>query len=247
MNSLKRKIPDNRVLKWREEFLNNLIGITPIQSINLFGLEKGNTKLGYKGKYYNSMFVWNMPPIVTCPGASPWCKKSCYNADDRKDKFPIEKWQINWWHTLNNKNKLKKKINEQLSKAIKPCAVRLHSSGDFYSIEYIEFWQEIIKENRDISFWAYTRSWIVAELFPSLLKLKSLENIQLFASWDITMEMKPPKDWRLSIVIDNLKELENINTRKNYVCPEQLNKVDNCASCMFCTSNSTKNIVFTLH
>ncbi len=47
--------------------------------------------------------------------------------------------------------------------------VRLHPCGDFYSIEYVELWAEIMDANPDVMFYCYTKSWIkVLAVFDSL-------------------------------------------------------------------------------
>ena len=128
------------------------------------GMENGNTKTGECGKVYDKIFVWNLPPVITCPGLSEWCKFNCYNADNRYDKFPIDKWCENLWWVLNKKEVLSNKIQLQLDEyRLQKVAVRIHSSGDFFSKEYIEFWKKIIERNPWVDFWAYTRSWCVEE------------------------------------------------------------------------------------
>ncbi|MCP4551781.1 MAG: hypothetical protein GY834_07020 [Bacteroidetes bacterium] len=249
MNSLKRNIPNIEIINWRKQYLRRLKSIKPLNQsgIKPMGLSKGNSKLGQFGKYYNSIFVWNLPSVSACPAASNWCMKNCYNADPRIDKFPVSEWQANWWWSIHNRAELKIIINEQLKSAEKPCAVRLHSSGDFFSIEYINFWHDIVNMNPDISFWAYTRSWNIENLLFPLSQLRNLNNFQLFASWDESMNSNPPPDWRISLVIDDLSKGKELDRNKDYSCPEQFGKKLNCASCGFCIKASDKNIIFTLH
>lgn len=249
MKSLKRNIPDKKIINWREKYLKRLEKTIPLDQYDkrLTGLSRGNSKLGQYGKFYNSIFVWNLPSVSTCPGASEWCMHNCYNADPRKDKFPIKEWQANWWWSINNKTELKIIINDQLKLAKRPCAVRLHSSGDFFSIDYINFWYDIVKMNTDISFWAYTRSWNVRILLSALNELRSLINFQLFASWDESMNTNLLPNWRKSLVIGNLSKLKELDINKDYACPEQFGKKPNCASCGFCIKDSVKNVIYTLH
>ena len=37
-------------------------------------------------------------------------------------------------------------------------SVRIHSSGDFYSQKYFDKWIDYCSENKDVEFWAYTKS-----------------------------------------------------------------------------------------
>jgi hypothetical protein len=55
--------------------------------------------------------------------------------------------------------------------------IRLHDSGDFYSQEYIDKWEQIISQNKDKFFYAYTKS-----LNLNLEKLISLKNALIIQS-----------------------------------------------------------------
>jgi len=48
-------------------------------------------------------------------------------------------------------------MNEAIQKK-KVDILRLHDSGDFYSIAYLNKWIEIAKANKDVIFYAYTKS-----------------------------------------------------------------------------------------
>ena len=40
----------------------------------------------------------------------------------------------------------------------RPTHVRIHDSGDFYSVDYLNKWVQIAKDNKDVIFYAYTKS-----------------------------------------------------------------------------------------
>ena len=246
---LKRPIPIQESIKWREDYFTRLKNdIKPVKPsvMEPKGLSPGNEKTGISGTLYKTVFVWNLPPIVTCPGASQWCLNHCYNADTDRNIYPIEEWEENWWWFLNRPKELHDKIVQQISQAQKPCAIRLHSSGDYFSKEYIQFWIDIIKEAKDTVFWSYTRSWACKELVPYINKLCTLERIQLFASWDETMS-KPPRDWRQSLVIHEDTKYTYQESTENLLCPEQFEGNVNCASCGFCMKPLKSNVIFFLH
>ena len=48
-------------------------------------------------------------------------------------------------------------MNEEIKKK-KAKYIRIHDSGDFYSIKYLNKWLEIAKQNKDVIFYAYTKS-----------------------------------------------------------------------------------------
>lgn len=55
------------------------------------------------------------------------------------------------------------------------CDFRIHVSGDFYSVEYVEKWREIVEERQDVTFYAYTRSWRIPAIWNAIRRLH-LEN-----------------------------------------------------------------------
>lgn len=205
-------------------------------------LEKGNSKTGQSSHLYDEILVWNIPALKTCPGASDWCRKCCYNGDDIVNKFPVSKWNKNLLYFMNNPNELMKRLISFLNFPERKVAVRIHSSGDFFSNEYTDFWIKIIELSPNTLFWAYTRSWTIDFLLPKLNDLRSLNNIQLFASWDNTMK-DPPKNWRLSVVYDQGSQINF----SGLVCPEQSGLVPNCATCNYCIKKGTGNVNFIIH
>lgn len=251
MSTRARIIPTDTLLSWRAAFLERLLTLEPIKPESPKGIElsPGNSKTGQTGRHYTSMFVWNLPSVVTCPGATNWCLRHCYNADDRGEKFPVLDWTENWWASINDGDSLFRAISSQLSRAEKPCAVRIHSSGDFFSERYIDLWHRIISANPDVRFWAYTRSWACSNMTNSLARLRRLANVQLFASVDDATTVSPPQEWRRSYVVYSEEDAATlVNTVKgSVICPEQLGNVANCASCGICIDSLSTNIVFLFH
>lgn len=249
----KRHPPDKEKMSKRKYLMQNMKKLAPIEPLNKvvpYGLENGNSKTGTEGKLFDKIFVWNLPPIITCPGISDWCKQNCYNADDRYEKFPIDKWCENLWWVLNDKDTLSKRISLQLGGCInKRIAVRIHSSGDFFSIEYIDFWKDIIQKNPDVLFWGYTRSWVISELTESVKDLNNLGNMKLILSWDETM-VQPPDGFAKSIVCNSSNDISDLLKKETgVVCPEQYNLVRSCADCGICITKllGMENIFFLLH
>lgn len=236
-------VPNEDRILWRTEFLSSLRGVQPIgEDDDKFYLEHGNRKIGRQGKYYDAMFVWNLPAVVTCPGASKWCMSYCYNADPREDVFPIDKWAKNWGAFINNPSKLKEGIIQRIEEAPGKTGVRIHSSGDFFSIDYIAFWTDIVRHLPSTDFWAYTRSWRAGNLLPALQELREVINIELFASWDKSMS-EPPEGWRRSIVISSRAE----TLTKGIICPEQTGAVKNCANCRYCMTRGKGDVFFIIY
>ena len=248
----KRAIPDSHKQLQRKKIYDAAISLQPMPPCDEnpipHGLENGNKKTGITGKLFEKIFVWNMPMRATCPGASAWCRLNCYNLDMRQDVFPIQQWQQNWWWALNNPVALEERISQQLSEHDSKCiGVRLHSCGDFYSADYIAMWHKICVMFPQVQFWGYTRSWADPNLLDSLSRFASLSNVNLFASWDSTMQ-RAPAGWRKSIVASTNDDVIQYHSEKNaFICPEQYLQVDCCADCGFCIRDGTENVIFILH
>ena len=87
MSTNKRIVPTDSIKIFRRAYLLNLKELKLIKpdNISYITLSEGNRKTGTSGKFFNSVFVWNLPSVATCPGRSDWCMEHCYNADTRED------------------------------------------------------------------------------------------------------------------------------------------------------------------
>jgi len=138
-----------------------------------------------KTKYYSgTVYEWNLPTGWTCPSAKECLVKvdkltgkmdnksnayKCYSAS--AERFPGVR--TSRWNNL-------EQSKDSLPKLPKKCeSVRIHASGDFYSQEYFDKWIDYCNENKDIEFWAYTKSlnyWV--------RRLNEIpNNLVLTASW----------------------------------------------------------------
>ena len=207
-------------------------------------LEPGNSKLGTDGRFAETVFVWNLPAMATCPGASKWCSAHCYNADALSAKFPIEPWAVNWAWATERPIELEAIILARIKAATPPIAFRIHSSGDFFSTPYVALWITVCRASPDVCFWAYTRSWQIPEIAAALEELRRVPNVELFASWDNSMQ-EPPPGWRLSTVLDGGSPQPS--TASTLQCPEEDGRVANCADCGYCFSRRSGNVSFSLH
>jgi hypothetical protein len=81
-------------------------------------------------------------------------------------------------------------VSEILSKR-KRSTVRIHAAGDFFSRKYIRDWIRIVSACPDDDFYVYTRSWTDPKMLPVLVLLARLPNIQLWFSYDKSMDPPP--------------------------------------------------------
>lgn len=114
--------------------------------------------------------------------------------------------------------------------------IRIHPSGDFYSVDYINKWIEICKQLSNYNFWCYTRSWIVPELLSSLRKLNKIKNIQIFLSTDPSMDL-PPDDFRIAFIEDDKRS-------SGIICLHDSGLKKSCDKCGYCFKNKKGNVIF---
>jgi hypothetical protein len=152
----------------------------------------------------------------TCPGSTDECEKICYA---KRIGGPV--WDV-----------YKRNAFDDVPPIPDDCTLlRLHVSGDFDTVAYIENWIARLLERTTMRFaleenfslhngpqgaapvvrtlppvmcWTYTRSWRVPELLPALERLRALPNVQLFASLDSTSEL-PPAGWRRAWIDGDLR------------------------------------------
>ncbi|RLJ03349.1 MAG: hypothetical protein DRP11_00970 [Candidatus Aenigmatarchaeota archaeon] len=164
---------------------------------------------------------FSLPRGVTCPGMSEWCRQNCYCRRGRQVAF--QRVKDHYWrnYEVSQSDDFVELMCEDLKKV--PKFVRLHTSGDFYSAEYIRSWYEIAKKNRRITFLAYTKSWRVPELANELRELAKLKNFVVYASTDETTG-PPPEDMLEAGVKKTYKKPAKACVKRKAIC----------SSCLYC-------------
>lgn len=146
-------------------------------TVSRYGI--GNLKLGF-GVFTYSRLAGDAQG--TCPGSTDECEDICYA---KRIRGPVADVYV-----LNSGT-------DNVPAIPLECKVlRLHVSGDFDSVEYINNWIAQLRLRPDVTAWAYTRSWRVPRLLLALEQLRALPNMQLFASMDASTQDLPPVGWR---------------------------------------------------
>lgn len=109
----------------------------------------GNKKLD------NSIMIFNLPAIKTCPNCS-MCAPTCY-ALKAERLYPRVKACREANLTASKDSTFIARMVELITRE-KAHVVRVHESGDFYSQEYADKWTEIAKRLPHVNFYAYTKS-----------------------------------------------------------------------------------------
>ena len=137
-----------------------------------------NAKLK-KTSIENKMRVMNfsLPAYKTitgktvCPFAKD-CIKYCY-AQKGNYRYPSVIKGLNNRYELSKTADFVPKMNATIILE-RPTHVRIHDSGDFYSIAYLNKWIDIAKANTNVIFYAYTKSikfFVDGLLLPKNLKI----------------------------------------------------------------------------
>ena len=108
---------------------------------------------------------------TVCPFAKD-CIKYCY-AQKGNYKYPSVIKGLNNRYKLSQTNEFVPQMNATIILE-RPTHVRIHDSGDFYSIAYLNKWVTIAKQNKDIIFYAYTKSikfFVNGLLLPKNMKI----------------------------------------------------------------------------
>jgi len=126
----------------------------------------------------NKIFNFSIPAYktksgkITCPFADS-CVKYCYAQKGNYTRFPVVQDLMEQKYKISKTNTFIPLMNEEIIKK-KVTHIRIHDSGDFYSIEYLQKWVDIATQNKDVIFYAYTKSikfFVNGLLLPKNLKI----------------------------------------------------------------------------
>ena len=122
-----------------------------------------NAKLKKTSKLNNTkIFNFSIPAYktkggkITCPFAKD-CIKYCYAQKGNYTRFPIVADLMEKKYNISKQDNFILLMNEEIQKK-KAKYIRIHDSGDFYSVKYLQKWVDIATQNKDVIFYAYTKS-----------------------------------------------------------------------------------------
>lgn len=193
-------------------------------------LALGNNKVG-------RVWTFSLPSFVTCPGASPWCRKHCYAWRLERLRPACRRAYVRNLTLSLYPERFVEHVLESLPEDAP--LVRIHVGGDYYGPEYAAAWRDICDARPDTQFWSYTRSWGVPMILPHLELLRAAPNLQLFGSVDPDMPL-PPEGWRMAFI--------EIDPRADGTpCRHQQGEVESCLECGYCFREREGNVVFKVH
>ena len=93
---------------------------------------------------------------ITCPFADA-CVKYCYAQKGNYTRYPIVQEVQEKKYEISKQTNFNSLMNAEIKKK-KANYIRIHDSGDFYSVKYLLKWVDIANDNKDVIFYAYTKS-----------------------------------------------------------------------------------------
>lgn len=106
---------------------------------------------------------FSLPAGITCPGAGA-CRAGCYAATGRY-LFPAVTRALAVALAASRLPDFTDRMSDAVTRAERQAArrgdrlaVRIHSSGDFYSADYARAWATVARRHPDVLFYAYTKS-----------------------------------------------------------------------------------------
>ena len=106
-------------------------------------------------------------------------------------------------------------------------AIRIHASGDFFSLEYAEMWKRIASNNPNVVIWTYTKNKACESIFDGLQNA------------NIVKSVIPTKGFNFGhcdYIISTYEYLKSIG-KSVYICRCGIDKNQHCVNCKGCSKN----------
>ena len=183
-----------------------------------------NKKLGFKitSKKWKNKKLYSLTLVEreTCP-------TTCHHWNDcYGDNMPFaHRFSIDGLE-----DKLEQEISNLIKKNPQGIVIRLHVLGDFYSTDYVKFWEEMLLKYPSLCLFGYTGREENSSIGKLLWFLNNRYNERCVIRFSRNKESNS----------NELYAAEESFSGASFVCPEQTGKVKNCASCGLCwTTNKT--------
>jgi hypothetical protein len=198
----------------------------------------------------NTLKLWNfnLPAGKTCPGSTVWCgggktkegkcveKGRCYGVEG-KGKYGVPnvaKGQHRRWDATKHPMFVEAMVSE-IKRKRDNFAIRIHGTGDLYTVKYFNRWLKIIKRLPDRKFYLYTRLWRKGTKWRERLDKAEDDNPNLTIWWSTDPTSGVPKKARRLTFVDDEKyggkyhpDMPDVN------CAKQLSKDGKDKGCSGC-------------
>lgn len=200
--------------------------------------------------------TWSLPSRKTCPYSTEMCRKRCFAKKNENFSGVRLSRERNLEETKKDSftqdmiNHLEYHLSRPKVKG-KNVFVRIHTSGDFFSVDYLKKWVSVanyFKGNDNILFQAYTKSMpILEEYLNSDNSKKDISDINIKFVWSIWNDT--PNEYTSSALKLNMQTFKALP--KDEVLVEESNgsfvcKGD-CGLCKECYTGTSHKIVIPYH
>ena len=194
-----------------------------IKSVNDFAVLKpgsNNAKLGFKitsNKWKGKrLYSLTLTERETCP-------TSCHHWDDcYGNNMPF----AHRFSTNGLEEKLETEIESLTKKHKEGIVIRLHVLGDFYSKEYVQFWQEMLLQFPTLCLFGYTANWESTPIGREIYLLNIRFHDRCVIRYSKNEQYTSPNRYAGNQLFKG----------KGFDCPEQTGRLPSCAACGLCWS-----------
>ena len=113
--------------------------------------------------------------------------------------------------------------------------IRIHATGDFFSVEYLEMWKDIIANNPGTVFWTYTKEYAAETAFDSFSNANIVRSNVLDIGYNFG---------HCDYIMSLYKALTGLN-KSVYICRCGIDKNQHCTNCTACAK--CENVLFLEH
>jgi len=133
---------------------------------------------------------------------------------------------------------LEENISDLINKHIwkgQPLAIRLHVLGDFFSVDYVNFWNDYVVGWDMLHVWGYTHHDPQSEIGQAIIRMNTMDNCYIRFS---DSKFTAPMNLQANVIA-------SANDRHTgLICPEQRGIKLSCGDCAMCwTSNKAINFL----
>jgi len=229
------------ILENRTMFQKNVISVANYNG-NILKPAQNNTKVG-KGKGIITKGPWKNFPLFTLTlEERKTCPKECHHYNDcfGNNMFRAHRY-ANDVHLI---PRLRDEI-ASLDALYKSFVVRLHILGDFYSVEYVQFWHQMLEKHSGLHIYGYTArnsGLIGKEILKSLIPHE-----RVCIRFSVDSNIIRGLDSNI-FTPDLLAVDESVSNIPLLICPEQTEQTESCLTCGLCfNKNFSKAVKFLSH
>ena len=207
-------------------------------------LKNNNRKVGKKVYTFgllptNKLFESEHGIIAgTCPCTCEkgYCTRGCYNFKDVKTGNIIKTLlcykYLNWVKSAIMAQL--EYITEKAEKDGSQVYIRIHDTGDFYGVDYVNMWHEIIAAFPCVKFWTYTKSKF-ENAFDDLVNANIVKSVIPGIGYNFG---------HIDYILSAYNQLKNAGENV-YICRCGIDPEQHCENCSHCATN--KYVLFIEH